>query len=321
MGFEFDISQFLNKESLGQAGRPEITYINVEKLRPSPAEKNFYHADQEDIVKLARSIEILGIQQPLVVRPSEKGCYEVLAGHTRRLAMLRLLEEGKVEDSHVPCIVEQSGDDILQEMALIFTNSTQRERTDGEKMHEAERLRELLNRYKDGHPDFAGNMQQIIADILGISKSKVGRLDNIRHNLSDGLRQSFEDGEINVSTANELSRLDEEGQERMRKRLEEKGKLSMREVREACEEEQEETLEEAGTGEPSVAGEPSEEEGCIFCETYAFAKEEGETRGIEYRFYAVLQQRSFKNEVEKGKLDYSPVELRFCPYCGKKLTM
>lgn len=245
MGFEFDFSQFLNEESLSQgsaSGRQEIVYLDVARLQPSPNEKNFYHTDRNGIVKLARSIEMLGVQQPLVVRPLEDGdTYEVLVGHTRREAVLFLLQEGRKVDTLVPCIVDRSGDDVLQEMALIFTNSTQRERTDGEKMHEAERLRELLKQYKEEHPDFSGNMQQIIADILGISKSKVGRLDNIRHNLSDGLKQSFEAGKINVSTANELSRLDEEEQARMEKKLENQGKLSMREVREACEDEKPET--------------------------------------------------------------------------------
>lgn len=232
MGFSFDFSEFLNDKSkvIGQ----EIVYISARDLMPSSNDKNFYYVDPESKTKMARSIELVGVQQPLVVKPADvKGKYDVLVGHTRRLAVMQLYEEGKREDDLLPCIVEQSQDDALQELILIFTNSTQRERTDSEKMREVARLRVLLNEYKETHPDFSGNMQQIIADILGISKSKVGRLDNINNNLSDGLKEEFESGNLNVSTANELARLDKEGQTAMEKKIKEQGSLSMQEAKQA----------------------------------------------------------------------------------------
>lgn len=233
MGYKFDFSEFLNDKSKSLEGQ-EILYISAKNLIPSSGEQNFYHADSDSITKMARSIELVGVQQPLVVKPADvKGKYNVLVGHTRRLAVMQLYEEGNREDDLLPCIVDQSQDDTLQELALIFTNSTQRERTDSEKMREVARLRVLLNEYKETHPDFSGNMQQIIADILGISKSKVGRLDNINNNLSDGLKEEFESGNLNISTANELARLDEEGQSAMEKKIEKQGSLSMQEAKQA----------------------------------------------------------------------------------------
>lgn len=233
MGFSFDFSEFLNDKSKNLEGQ-EIVYISARDLRPSSNEYNFYHVDPESKTKMARSIELVGVQQPLIVKPADvKGKYDVLVGHTRRLAVMQLYEEGKRDDDLLPCIVDQSQDDALQELILIFTNSTQRERTDSEKMREVARLRVLLNEYKETHPDFSGNMQQIIADILGISKSKVGRLDNINNNLSDSLKKEFESGSINISTANELARLDKEGQTAMEKKMDKQGSLSMQEAKQA----------------------------------------------------------------------------------------
>ena len=60
----------------------EIVNIDVYDLVPS--QDNFYHVDDE----LKRSIELVGILQPLLVSRSENGKYRVIAGHRRRLAAL-----------------------------------------------------------------------------------------------------------------------------------------------------------------------------------------------------------------------------------------
>ena len=135
----FNINAFLNEESrknIKSDWKP--LKVDVRKLRPSPEKTNFYHVDDKEIKDLAESIELIGLQQYPVVRPIEgTDEYEVIAGHRRRLALLRLLDEGKNEYEMVPCRVE-TPDDIRNEMILIFTNSTQRERTDYEKMREIE---------------------------------------------------------------------------------------------------------------------------------------------------------------------------------------
>ena len=209
----FNINAFLNEESrknIKSDWKP--LKVDVRKLRPSPEKTNFYHVDDKEIKDLAESIELIGLQQYPVVRPIEgTDEYEVIAGHRRRLALLRLLDEGKNEYEMVPCRVE-TPDDIRNEMILIFTNSTQRERTDYEKMREIERVRELLTEYQKTH-DLAGRKQDIIAGILGTNKTKVGTLDNINNNLAEPFREEFAAGKISTSAANEIAGLEPAGQQ------------------------------------------------------------------------------------------------------------
>lgn len=209
----FDMRNFLNAESkkdINSDWKP--VKVNVRKLRPAPDKKNFYHAEDKEIKDLAESIELIGLQQYPVIRPVEgTDEYEVIAGHKRRLAILRLLNEGKTEYEMIPCRVE-TPDDIRNELILIFTNSTQRERTDYEKMREIERVRELLTEYQKTH-ELTGRRQNIIAEILGTNKTKVGTLDNINNNLIAPFVEEFAAGKISTSAANEIAGLEPDAQQ------------------------------------------------------------------------------------------------------------
>lgn len=209
----FDMRNFLNAESkkdIKSDWKP--IKVSARKLRPAPDKKNFYHADDKEIKDLAESIELIGLQQYPVIRPVEgTDEYEVIAGHKRRLAILRLLDEGKAEYERIPCKVE-TPDDIRNELILIFTNATQRERTDYEKMREIERVRELLTEYQKTH-ELTGRRQNIIAEILGTNKTKVGTLDNINNNLIAPFVEEFAAGKISTSAANEIAGLEQDAQQ------------------------------------------------------------------------------------------------------------
>ena len=209
----FNINDFLNAESkknLKSDWKP--VKVSVRKLRPAPDKTNFYHAEDKEIKDLAESIELIGLQQYPVIRPvKDTDEYEVIAGHKRRLAILQLLDEGKAEYEMIPCKVE-TPDDIRNELILIFTNSTQRERTDYEKMREIERVRELLKEYQKTYK-LTGRKQSIIAEILGTNKTKVGTLDNINNNLIAPFKEEFAAGKISTSAANEIAGLKPDAQQ------------------------------------------------------------------------------------------------------------
>ena len=209
----FDMRNFLNAESkkdIKSDWKP--IKVSARKLRPAPDKKNFYHAEDKEIKDLAESIELIGLQQYPVIRPVEgTDEYEVIAGHKRRLAILRLLDEGKAEYEMIPCRVE-TPDEVQNELILIFTNSTQRERTDYEKMREIERVRELLTEYQKTH-ELTGRRQNIIAEILGTNKTKVGTLDNINNNLIAPFVEEFAAGKISTSAANEIAGLEPDAQQ------------------------------------------------------------------------------------------------------------
>ncbi len=209
----FNINNFLNAESKKEIKSDwKPIKVSARKLRPAPDKKNFYHAEDKEIKDLAESIELIGLQQYPVIRPVEgTDEYEVIAGHKRRLAILRLLDEGKTEYEMIPCRVE-TPDDIRNELILIFTNSTQRERTDYEKMREIERVRELLTEFQKTH-ELTGRRQSIIAEILGTNKTKVGTLDNINNNLIAPFMEEFAAGKISTSAANEIAGLEPDAQQ------------------------------------------------------------------------------------------------------------
>jgi len=227
----FNINAFLNAESKkGIKSDWKPVKVSARKLRPAPDKTNFYHAEDKEIKDLAESIELIGLQQYPVIRPVEgTDEYEVIAGHKRRLAILRLLDEGKAEYEMIPCKVE-TPDDIRNELILIFTNSTQRERTDYEKMREIERVRELLTEYQKTH-ELTGRKQNIIAGILGTNKTKVGTLDNINNNLIEPFKEEFAAGKLSTSAANEIAGLGQDAQQALYETYKETGSLTAKDAK------------------------------------------------------------------------------------------
>ena len=227
----FNINDFLNAESkknLKSDWKP--VKVSVRKLRPAPDKTNFYHAEDKEIKDLAESIELIGLQQYPVIRPvKDTDEYEVIAGHKRRLAILQLLDEGKAEYEMIPCKVE-TPDDIRNELILIFTNSTQRERTDYEKMREIERVRELLKEYQKTYK-LTGRKQSIIAEILGTNKTKVGTLDNINNNLIAPFKEEFAAGKISTSAANEIAGLKPDAQQALYETYKATGSLNAKDAK------------------------------------------------------------------------------------------
>lgn len=227
----FDINNFLNAESKKEVKSDwKPVKVSARKLRPAPEKENFYHADDKEIKDLAESIELIGLQQYPVIRPVENTDeYEIIAGHKRRLAILRLLDEGKTKYEMIPCKVEKP-DEIQNELILIFTNSTQRVRTDYEKMREVERVRQLLTEYQKTHK-LTGRKQDIIAEILGTNKTKVGTLDNINSNLIEPFKEEFAAGKLSTSAANEIAGLEPEAQAALYETYKETGQLTAKDAK------------------------------------------------------------------------------------------
>ena len=246
----FDLNSLLNTKSKGAAVQVQgpaqeaenafsVVMLDVEDLMPS--KDNFYST--ENIDELAAAIELSGcIEQNLVVKPEAHGKYEVIAGHRRRLAALKLVEEGKEEYRKVPCRIKKESDEIRDRLSLIFTNATARQLTDWEKVKQAEELKEVLTQYKKAlqeenkdkpkeERERIGRIREIVAQMLNTSTTQIGRMEAISNNLSQDFKEELEKGNINISTAHELSRLDEEGQQKAYEQYEEKGELHIKDVK------------------------------------------------------------------------------------------
>ena len=228
----FDISNFLNEESKKEIkSNWKPVRLSVHKLRPAAGKENFYHMDDREIEETARTIELVGIQQYPVVKPVEgTDEYEIIAGHKRRLAVLKLIAEGKTEYEMIPCKIENAADSIKNRLILIFTNSTQRERTDYEKMQEIKEVRQLLEEWQKNN-ELSGKLQNIIAEILGTNKTKVGTLEHIDGKLIEPFKEEFAEGKISTHAANEIAGLDEVAQQALYKTYKETGSLTAKDAR------------------------------------------------------------------------------------------
>jgi len=114
--------------------RPFEFKLEVSKIRPNPRQprQNF---DDAALEELARSLKSQGVLQPIVVRPSSAGTYELIAGERRWRAAQ------KAGIHQIPAIVRDVPDSHLLQLALI--ENLQREELNA--IEEAEAYRILID--------------------------------------------------------------------------------------------------------------------------------------------------------------------------------
>jgi ParB family chromosome partitioning protein len=116
----------------------QLINIRTESLRSRSAALRMDIGEaSESIQELARSIEALGIIEPIVVRKAEAQFFEVIAGE-RRLVAARLL---KLE--HVPCVIRECSDGE----ALVAALTENLQRSDLTPIERAEGLQRLLEEF------------------------------------------------------------------------------------------------------------------------------------------------------------------------------
>jgi ParB family chromosome partitioning protein len=134
--------------------RNRIIEINVDQIVPNPAQprRNF---DEVELENLAQSILANGLIQPITVRRSASGNYEIIAGE-RRLRACKM-----VGMTNVPCIVSDCSPGESAVMAM--TENLQRQNLGV--FEEAEGIRKLIETW--------GVTQEEAACRLGKSQSAV----------------------------------------------------------------------------------------------------------------------------------------------------
>lgn len=177
-----------------------------------PSNNNFYSPQVVD--ELAESILQFGQLQPVVI-DSRDGKDYVIAGHTRRLAMIKLIEEGHEEFRKMKCqylprkeIEDKFGEDADLAIELIeMQTNLYREKTDWEKMQEVIRTEEIVKKMKT-----SGRLRDNVQKILKVSGGQQGRFHAIHSNLHGQLMEEFKENRIKGSVAYELSKLSAEFQ-------------------------------------------------------------------------------------------------------------
>lgn len=206
----FDLSALLKDVSAADT-EERIERIPLDLIDPDP--ENFYSLEGLD--ELAWSIETVGLQQPLRVRPGEGGHYTVVSGHRRRAAILLIRDGGSTAfDSGVPCIMERGPDSpALRKLKLLLGNSATRKMTSADLNRQTEELEDALRELQDEGFTFPGRMRDWVAELTGLSRTKLARLKVIRDSLAPDIRKAFyEPGSLSETSAYELAKLDTDAQ-------------------------------------------------------------------------------------------------------------
>lgn len=202
---EFNIAELMKGVSRADTGREQISYLPHGQIFEDAA--NGYSMD--GIGELARSIEIVGLQQPLRVRPIEglADGYRIISGHRRFAAVTQLIEQGSQRFADgIPCIIDSAAaSDALRELQLILGNADNRRLTAADELQQTERISDCLRRLEDEGYQFPGRHRDWVSKLSGLSRSKIGRLDAIKKNLMPALFDRFNEGLLGVTTAYRIS--------------------------------------------------------------------------------------------------------------------
>lgn len=218
MAKKFEMGDYLKTlaqpVSNSDTGREQIEYIDVDLLDKD--QNNFYQLS--DLDALADNIATVGLQQPIRVRDGENGHVVIVSGHRRTAAIRKLVEEGRTDLREVPCIRERGeASPALQELRLIYANSSTRDLSSAEISRQAEKVRELLYQLQEEGYEFPGRMRDHVAEACKISRSKLARLEKIQKGLASCYRDAWEAGTLPEDTADALSSLPGYVQERIKR--------------------------------------------------------------------------------------------------------
>ena len=212
----FNLADVLKGVSNLGTEREQIEYIDIDRIDDDP--NNFY--ELSGIEELAANIELIGLQQPVRVRPNPEAPDRVVivSGHRRRAAVRVLVEEGKSAFREIPCIRERGDESAaMQELRLIYANSDTRKMSSADQGKQAARVEELLYKLKEEGVEFPGRMRDHVAQACQMSKSKLARLKVIRENLIGEYAPDYVSGKLSESAAYVLARFPMEFQQRLRK--------------------------------------------------------------------------------------------------------
>ena len=186
----------------------DIKMIDISELYDSP--DNFFEIER--VEEFADTILGQGgVKDNLVVRPLDTGGYEIISGHRRKAAVQLLIDRGETVSRFLPCLVQQYSDDNDRKLDLIFMNVSTRKLSDAELYKSYEIVNDILTKKKDAGEKF-GKIRETLAGYFGISPSKVGQMQNVDRYAVPWIKDAIVKGDISISTANQIARLDDEEQ-------------------------------------------------------------------------------------------------------------
>ena len=200
----------------------DTVYRDVFELEPS--KDNFYSTDPDKLQGLKNSILLFGVMQDVLIEDVD-GKDRIISGHCRTMCCRMLVEEGHEEFRKINCKytkvslnTEKFPEDkdgkveqLINKLGIIQANRF-REKSDWEKMQEALITEEVIKELRD-LVDLQGTTRSMVQATLGTSGTQLERYHAIQKKLSQEFMQEFQNGNINISVARELTDLDEKHQD------------------------------------------------------------------------------------------------------------
>lgn len=155
-----------------------------------------------------------GVKDNLIVKPLESGGYEIISGHRRKAAVQYLINKGANISRVLPCLVQNYDDEDTKILDLVLMNISARQISDSELWKSYETVNTILKKEKDNGEKF-GKLREKLAEVLGISPAQVGKLQNVEKNAAEPIKKAIESGDISISTANEIAKMDKVSQEEL----------------------------------------------------------------------------------------------------------
>lgn len=164
-----------SKPVIEDQSHEKIKSISIDDILPNPQQprKNF---NDEKIEELANSIKEHGVVQPIVVRPLEKGKYEIVAGERRwRASKLAKCKE-------IPAVIKELDAKLTTEVSLI--ENIQRENLNA--LEESEAYQRLISEFKYTQEKLAlriGKSRSYVTNTLRLLKLPLTIQEFIREGL------------------------------------------------------------------------------------------------------------------------------------------
>lgn len=211
---EFNVLNLMNSISKAsvETNIEEYTEIILDYKDIVVTIHNKYSMDS--IYELATGIQLVGeLQQPLVLARID-GKYLLISGHRRISAIDVLVTEGHEKYRKVTCRYKDMTETQFR-MELLTGNTFNRKMTDYDLMMEAREWKDVLTDAKKEGLIILENGERIrdyVAQILGESTGKIGQLEAINNNATEGIKEQLKSGNIGITTAHAASQLSEEKQ-------------------------------------------------------------------------------------------------------------
>lgn len=186
--------RFMSAGSVSDSGGlADYLNLDIDSVRPNASQprKRF---EEKSLESLAESIERDGLMQPVVVRPSAGGGYELVAGERRWRAA------GKAGLSKIPAYVKELDSRQVAEWALI--ENLQRE--DLNPIERAEAFQRLGESFGLSH--------EAIAERVGLERSTVTNLLRLLK-LSPPVRDMVVGGSLSMGQSRSIAGIEDEAQQ------------------------------------------------------------------------------------------------------------